>query len=89
MSVRVYRLVVTYPEGSHDADGLPVPGWEPPGWTPAAAYDPEEGPAPFSWPRSRLYLSKGGAVQRANLLRSFGATVTVEASKPVGWDGGS
>jgi hypothetical protein len=88
VSVRVHRLVVTYPEGSHDADGIPVPDWEPErGWTPAGAYDIEEGPPSFSWPRPRLFLSMSGATGRANLLRYYGATVEVQSSRPVEWDG--
>jgi hypothetical protein len=92
MSVRVHRLLVTYPDGSHDEHGVPVPGWEPAnGWVPDGPSDDlryiEEGPRPFQWPRRHLYLSKDGAVARANLLRSFGATVEVQSSKPVEWDG--
>jgi len=83
--MRVYRLKVTYPEGSHDEHGLPVLDWHPPGWVPDI-YDPEEGPQPFGWPRVRAYLSLSGAVKRANLFRSFGATVEFEASKPVEWE---
>jgi hypothetical protein len=83
---RVYRLHVTYPEGSHAPDGIPVAGWEPPGWQPGAAYDPEEGPAPFSWPRLRLYLSRNGAEARARWFREFGATVEIEESRPVEWE---
>jgi hypothetical protein len=84
--MRVYRLQVAYPEGSHDEHGLPVPGWQPPGWVPTFGYAHDDGPEPFGWPRVRAYLSRGGADKRADLLRSFGATVEVEASKPVEWE---
>jgi hypothetical protein len=89
---RVYRLVVTYPDGSHDADGVPVPGWQPvDGWMPRP--HPQEGfgegPEPFSWPKVHLYLSQRGAALRADLLRSYGAAVEIQVSKPVEWDGAS
>jgi hypothetical protein len=92
VSVRVHRLVVTYPAGSHDEQGVPVVGWRPPGSTPDLRREEDTGAldeVPFSWPRAHLYLSHQGAVNRANLLRSFGATVEVQSSKPVEWDGGS
>jgi hypothetical protein len=83
---RVYRLHVTYPEGSHAPDGIPVAGWYPADWQPGGAYLPEEWPAPFSWPRVHLYLSKSGAEKRAKLFHSFGATVEIEESRPVEWE---
>jgi len=83
--MRVYRLNVAYPEGSHDEHGLPVLDWQPFGWVPDQ-YAHDDGPRPFSWPRVHAYLSLSGVVKRANLLRSFGATVEVESSKPVEWE---
>jgi hypothetical protein len=88
VSVRVHRLIVAYPEGSHDEHGQPVRGWEPPGWNPDLRREEDSGAlaeVPFAWPKARLYLSASGAGKRAILLRSFGATVNIEASNPVTW----
>lgn len=86
----VYRLDVTYPEGSREI------GWEPPGWDDLLVQsdrnwregqttnylDPER---PFSWPPERQFLSSGSASHRAYLLRLFGAKVEVVRSLPVEW----
>ncbi len=74
--VRVYRLAITYPEGSGEL------GWQPDGW------DPEETPWTdgwFRWPAERTYLSLKGARFRAGQLEKWGAKVTVEPSLPVEW----
>lgn len=84
--VRVYRLVITYPEGSQ------VLGWRPACWS-----DPEflrtlsrkarrelRGTV-FCWPTERQFLSSSGAQGRASLLRWYGAGVEVYASDPVTW----
>jgi len=79
---RVYRLHVTYPEGSFE------PEWEPPGWEPDYWVDPDTGahePMPFRWPAERLFLSRSAAQRRAVQLRSYGAKVEVEESEPVVW----
>lgn len=82
----LYRLHVEYPPGSDELE------WEPPGWRDNPEHwdtDPETGaPEPrwFSWPTVRLYLSQTAAKRRADLLRSYGATVTVERSQPIVWD---
>jgi hypothetical protein len=85
-AVRVYQLVITYPEGSQR------PGWRPAGWS-----DPQFlatlshrqrrqlARAEFSWPAERRFLSASGAEGRANLLRWYGAGVSVYASDPVTW----
>ena len=83
--VRVYRLDITYPEGSRR------PGWEPEGWEPgdyqittgddAGSWERGE----FRWPAERSYLSPAGAEHRAGLLRKWGAKVTVVPSLPVQW----
>ena len=39
----------------------------------------------FWWPRCPRYLSKRAAVKRADLLRMYGATVTVVQSDPITW----
>jgi hypothetical protein len=81
-----YRLHVTLPEGSDEY------GWEPEGWADLCAargwYEPDhsvEGPPPFAWPRRKLYFSKSGADTRAELLRTYGATVEVKRSLPIMW----
>jgi hypothetical protein len=74
----VYRLIVTYPEGSKD------PGWEPPGWTitgPNGYKDSGE----FRWPRQRCYLSLSGARNARSIFEAYGARVTIERSEPVTW----
>ncbi len=76
---RLYRLDVTYPEGSDAYD------WEPPGWAPEYSPDPYSDDR-FVWPTAkRLYTSKSGARTRARLLESYGATVRIVASEPVVW----
>lgn len=76
--LRVYRLDVTYPEGSRD------PGWEPPGWD---GGDDLSGDGEFRWPRVHPYLSKNGARARAKLLEKYGAKVAIVTSEPVQWPG--
>jgi hypothetical protein len=84
--IRIYQLVIMYPEGSA------APGWRPAMWS-----DPdylrrlsrkarrELGKAGFRWPRERRFLSASGAYDRAWLLRFYGAEVIVERSDPVEW----
>ena len=85
---RVYRLVITYPEGSH------VPGWRPACWddprflaTLTTRQRRECKRARFQWPRERLFLSSSGAYGRAAVLRWYGARVEILASDPVAWPG--
>lgn len=89
MTVRIYRLVVQYPEGSHDSEGWPVDSWEPPDWRPVDLIEePDTGAwitPPFKWPSVRCYLSRTGAEGRAKLLRRYGAVVEVQRSEPVVW----
>lgn len=41
---------------------------------------------PRGWiPARRHFMSRSGAEDRARLLRSWGATVTIERSEPVTW----
>ena len=86
--LRLYRLHVTYPEGSH------AWGWEPKGWAddpanglPYSSDPDDEDYIPFSWPAVKVYQSRKGASGRANLLRRFGATVRIEESEPITWSG--
>jgi hypothetical protein len=74
-ALHVYRLNVTLPPGSGD------PEWEPPGWD-DDMHNAGEG---FRWPRVTRFLSQSAAERRANLLRKYGATVTVERSHAVKW----
>lgn len=86
----VYRLATTYPPGSQE------PGWQPPGWKPEPGIAPtrrlpwgrRKRAASFTWPSERLFLQRGSANHRADLLRKWGAEVTVERSLPVRWDDG-
>lgn len=79
--VRVWRLRVLYPLGAFDH------GFEPEGWeaSPCHCRGDDCWGHEFRWPRARNYLSERSAHQRADLLRSFGAEVFVEASDPVEW----
>lgn len=79
-----YRLDVTYPAGSHDAEGHPIPGWEPPDWNSGTG----EGftfTREFRWPKAKPYLSRGGAAERARILRQYGATVRIVRSNSITW----
>lgn len=91
----VYRLVVTYPEGSRTPDGHTAPGWEP------ALYRDKEwrrrlpmsqrirlsvgGGQKFKWPRERMFLSSDKAWGRAFWLKACGAEVVILRSEPVTW----
>lgn len=79
-----YRLVVTYPEDSNEVDWVPE-GWEAicekKGWS--DHNHPMD--IPFAWPRRRIYFSSSAANERAELLRLYGATVTVERSNAITW----
>jgi hypothetical protein len=92
--VRVFRLDITYPEGSRK------PGWEPAGWESddwdggppdndaymfCGPYDEDQERYPFRWPQNRLYLSRSGATRRARALRKYGAQAEVVPSLPVEW----
>lgn len=89
----LYRVrVLSYPEGSHrqnehDPDYLePVEGWAPPGWRPEGRYVELLGTNEFVWPvTNKTYHSKTPAKKRADLLESYGATVSIERSAPVTW----
>lgn len=83
-NVRVFRLEITYPEGSR------LPGWVPERWESWLRSLPplkrrRVRKAGFRWPRERMFLSSSGAYDRAALLRAFGAEVQVLRSDPVTW----
>jgi hypothetical protein len=85
-NVRVYRLEIVYPEGSHEK-----------GWRPALWSNPEYlktldrqtrrdlAKREFRWPRERMFLSSSGAYGRACLLMAYGAEAEVYGSLPVTW----
>jgi hypothetical protein len=89
----VYRLLITYPEGSLES------GWEPACWKNetrpdardlltsrrARKYRKWQRDRTFRWPRNHNFLSSSGAYDRAALLRSYGAVVEVQRSFPVEW----
>ena len=83
-NVRVFRLEITYPEGSR------LPGWVPERWESWLRSLPplqrrQARKAGFRWPRERMFLSSSSAYERAWLLRAFGAEVEVLRSDPVTW----
>lgn len=93
----LYRVrVESYPQGSHhevDYGGElwtePVPGWRPPGWRPRGNYTQMLGTEEFVWPvTNQVYASRTTAKKRADLLESFGATVTIERSTRIEWPSG-
>lgn len=70
----------------HDEHFLPVPGWAPPGWRPTGNYVSMLGTEQFVWPTDRReYRSRSTAKKRADLLKSFGATVVIERSSRIQW----
>jgi len=74
-----YRLAVVYPDGVdwlHPPDAW-VDTWK-------DEWGPDGGPS-FSWPVARVYFSRSGAKKRADLLESYGCTVTIERSNEVTW----
>ena len=94
-AVRVWRLDIAYPPGSHpdQPDNDPRAEWAPD--TPDMAeidHHEQETGAPvyrsetFRWPVERMFLSRSGAVVRATKLREWGSTVTIHRSRPVTWD---
>lgn len=74
----VWRLEVEYPPTTPWPNGG-VPGNE-------ASYKfAAENDGHFWWPRHTRYLSERTAYRRAELLRKYGATVTVVRSDPITW----
>jgi hypothetical protein len=96
MTDHLYRVRITeYPNGSvepvhypgdDEPQWVPVSGWAPPGWKPEGNYIKMLGTSKFVWPSTKkLYRSRSTANKRANLLRSFGATVVIERSNKIVW----
>lgn len=73
-TLRIYELDITYPEGSDGDDGE----WEDAG-------RPPHDYAVFvrRWPVERRFLSRSGAVHRAELLTGRGCTVDIRQSAPI------
>lgn len=92
----VYALDVVYPPGAiipTQVDvGFPVVwefnrDWKPEGWVPDEEYIERFGTIRFIWPIvRRIYASRTSAVDRANLLESYGATVRVLRSQRIEWE---
>jgi hypothetical protein len=80
MTTHVYRLDITYPEGSDDGYWEPEGDW----WEHLPRWDKyQSAPEVFEWPAEHLYLSRSGADKRATMLRAWGATAKVVRSAPV------
>jgi hypothetical protein len=80
--VYIWRLAITLPAGSEQS------GWEPAGWRQWLhdQYGPQQAAErEFTWPPRIHWLSAAGARKRRELLESWGATVEVTRSLPVGW----
>jgi hypothetical protein len=66
---RAYTLLVDYPA-------------EP---TSPRTFNNEDGEAVFAWPAVKVWFTARPAYRRADLLRCYGATVTVVESDPITW----
>lgn len=95
----LYRVrVLSYPEGSHetvtcplsgDEWSKPIEGWAPPGWRPEGRYVELLGTSEFVWPvTNKTYHSRSTAKKRADLLKSYGASVVIERSNLIEWPEG-
>jgi hypothetical protein len=74
----VWKLDVEYPERAH------YRGWEPKDWHPTDEYLHQFKTDEFIWPSvQRFYASRSSAVNRANLLESYGAKVRLLRSAPL------
>lgn len=80
----VWQLAVEYPAEAYyeHAPAVLDPDWKPKGWEPSEEYESRFGTEEFIWPSvRRFYLSRSSAVDRANLLESFGAHVRLMRSQ--------
>jgi len=83
----LYRLDVTYPEGSDD------PEWEPADWETICEeremadhyYGAVKYPEWSGWPTPRIYRTRSGAERRRDYLERCGAKVVIHQSLPVEW----
>lgn len=88
MSDYVWQLEVTYPDEAywdHPFMGRTLDThWSPANWSPTPDYIERFKTEDFFWPKvSRFYLSRTSAVNRANLLESYGARVQLMRSQPL------
>lgn len=84
----VWQLDVEYPTEAyyeHKYMGhILNPDWSPKGWDPDEEYVSRFGTERFVWPTvRRFYLSRSSAVNRANLLEFYGASVRLMRSQPL------
>lgn len=76
-----------FPEGSHDDEGCPDPGWAPPGWDAERASLVKAGilrlGEGFFWPKHEglIYKSRSTARNRVKLLQKYGASAEVVKAK--------
>lgn len=77
-TLRIYELDIAYPEG---ADPVRDGEWEESG-TPAFDGSPGEYWVP-RWPQQRRFLSRSGAVGRAERLTERGCAVDIRRSEPI------
>lgn len=84
----VWQLAVEFPAEAYSDH--PIMGrvlnseWTPPNWDASEEYESRFGTDQFIWPSvRRFYLSRTSAVNRANLLESYGARVRLMRSQPL------
>lgn len=80
----VWQLAVEYPAEAYYEHASQVldPDWKPKGWEPNEEYESRFGTEQFIWPAvRRFYLSRSSAVNRANLLESYGARARLMRSQ--------
>lgn len=79
----VWQLAVEYPaEAYYEDSEMLNPEWRPANWLADEEYESRFGTEEFIWPSvRRFYLSRSSAVDRANLLESFGAHVRLMRSQ--------
>lgn len=87
----VWQLDVEYPKDAyydHPFLGhILDPDWKPKGWEPDGEYESRFGTEQFIWPVvRRFYVTRSVAVNRANLLESFGARVRLMRSQALEFD---
>lgn len=88
--VYVYRLDVSYPEGSRYDPARPDDkrwfDWQPEGWSHPDSDDWNGDPDAdfsFKWPVERMFLSRSAALRRVKRLEEYGAKAVIERSQEV------
>lgn len=77
-TIRIYELVITYPEGSSKAEGAWDDGYE--------TSEGYESRWVWKWPVERRFLSRTSALDRAKRLAAMGCTVDVRQSAPISFE---